>query len=85
MLTIVRRRSCSSSRRSSSPSRLSSLTIRLTVAGATWWPTRSATGAALWVWSGSSALHTGMLVVLGLVMLCVVAVLRSGLEQEVAV
>jgi predicted MFS family arabinose efflux permease len=44
----------------------------------------SATGAALWVWSGSAGLRTGILVALGLVVLCGVAVLRSGVREKVA-
>jgi len=45
----------------------------------------SAGGAALWAWSGSSALHTGVLVALGLILLCGTAVLRSGAKQKVTV
>lgn len=42
----------------------------------------SAGGAALWVWSGSSALHTGVWVALGLIVLCGVAVTLSGTGQR---
>jgi MFS family permease len=45
----------------------------------------SATGAALWTVAGTSAMRTGVLVALGLVVLCGLAVLRSEVEERTAV
>jgi MFS family permease len=45
----------------------------------------SATGAALWTLAGTSALRTGVLVALGLVVLCGLAVLRSKAEEKATV
>lgn len=44
----------------------------------------SATGAALWTMAASSALRTGASVALGLVVLCGLAVLRSGTKEKAA-
>jgi MFS family permease len=43
----------------------------------------SATGAALWTWSGPAALDTGVVVALALMVLCGVTVVRSGTRERV--